>query len=108
MADVRPSTTLSVASRLASSRDITVLHSVAFSYHSSLHEHALGAASSLLLAVVHIHGLGWAVCACGAAAAGRVALHLAVVSPDFSHDIEKGLVNVDARLGRRLNELAAE
>jgi hypothetical protein len=68
-------------------------------HHSHLHEHTLGTASCFLLAVVHIHGLGGSVGARGTAAASRVALHLAVISSDLSHDIVEGLVDVDSRLG---------
>lgn len=67
--------------------------------HSRLHEHTLGTASSFLLAVVHIHRLGGSVGARGATAAGRVTLHLAVISSDFSYDIVEGLVDIDSRFG---------
>lgn len=73
-----------------------------------LHDDTLGAAASLLLAAVHVHGLGRAVEARDAAATGRVALHLAVVSPDLTNDVVEGLLDIQTRLGRRLDELAAE
>lgn len=73
-----------------------------------LHHHAPAAAAGLLLAAVDIHRLGWSVQAGGAAAARRVALHLAVISPDLAHNVVEGLVDIDAGLGRRLDELAAE
>lgn len=73
-----------------------------------LHDHALGAAAGFLLVVVHVHGLRGAIVAGAAAAAGRVALHLAVVPPNLAHNVVEGPVNVDPRLGRRFDELAAE
>jgi hypothetical protein len=82
--------------------------SYALKYYDRLHEHALGAAASFLLAVVHIHGLGGSVCARGAAAASRVTLHLAVISSDLSHDIVEGLVDIDSGLGGGFDKLAAE
>lgn len=72
------------------------------------HDHTLGAAASLLVAIVHVHGLRCAVGASGTAAAGGVALHLSVKSPDLAHDIVEGLVNIDARFGGSLDELATE
>lgn len=73
-----------------------------------LHDDTLGTAAGLSLAFAHLHFVGGAAAATVAAAACRVALHLAVETSDLSDDIVEGLINVDARLGRRLNELAAE
>lgn len=44
----------------------------------------------------------------GRIAAARVSRHVLVVLPDLAHDVEEGVVDVDAALGRRLDELAAE
>jgi hypothetical protein len=73
-----------------------------------LHNDTLGAASGLLLAMVHIHRLGRAIGARETAAAGGVALHLAVVSSDLANNVVKGLLNIQTRLGGSLDELAAE
>lgn len=73
-----------------------------------LHDDALGAAASLLLAAVHVHLFGGAVRARVAAAAGGVALHLAVVSSDLSYNVVEGPLDIETGLGRGLDELAAE
>jgi hypothetical protein len=68
------------------------------------HHHALAAAGVLVLAV-HLHlvvGLGLGVGAAG------VAGHIFVVLADLADDVVEGVVDVDAGLGRGLDELAAE
>lgn len=72
------------------------------------HDDALGTAASLLLAAIHIHLLGRAVEAGATPGAGGVALHFAVEAADLADDVVKGLVDVDSRLGRGLDELAVE
>ena len=73
----------------------------------SSHDDALGAATGLGVVVADFELVrGGAVV--GAAAAGRVSLNLAVVPPDLPHDAVERLVDVDPRLCRCLNELAAE
>lgn len=74
---------------------------------SPSHNHAFGAATRLDVVVASFHLVDWAV-AVGNPTAGRVALHLAVVPPDFSDNIVESLVNVDPRLSGGLDELAAE
>jgi hypothetical protein len=70
----------------------------AFSPHVPfrLHEHTLGTTSGFLLAIVHVHGLGGSIRARGATTAGRVTLHLAVISSNLSYDIVEGPVDIDS------------
>jgi hypothetical protein len=42
------------------------------------------------------------------AATLEVTRHLLVITADLAHDVEKRVVDIDARLGGRLDELAAE
>jgi len=70
------------------------------------HDHASPAAAGVLVPAVHVH-LIVRTLRLRAAAAG-IAGHVFVVFPDLAHDVEEGVVDVDARLGRRLDELAAE
>ena len=72
---------------------------------AALHDET-GAAALLLVVVLDAH-LGDAV---GLSARGRarVRRHFLVVPADLPYDVVKGVVDVDARLGRRLDELAAK
>jgi hypothetical protein len=72
-----------------------------------LHENALGAAACLLLARVHLHGSLVGVVRARVAALVRVA-HLNVVPADLADNVIESLVDVDAGLGRRLEERAVE
>jgi hypothetical protein len=74
------------------------------------HDDALGAASGLLVAVVHVDGLfGGTVGASAAAAARAVSgVGAAVVSANLSDNVIESLVDIDTRLCRRLDELAAK
>lgn len=73
-----------------------------------LHDDTLGAAASFGLAFAHLHLAGRTAIATVAATAGRIALHLAVVATDLSDNIVESLVDVNARLGGRLDEAAAK
>jgi hypothetical protein len=71
------------------------------------HNYALSAAASLLLPALHIEILlGAPVGPVGASC--YVARHLLVVAPDLADEIIEGIVDVDTRLGGRLDEFAAE
>lgn len=71
------------------------------------HNHALRAAAGVGIVVAHFHLVGRAAIV-RSPAAGRVTLHLTVVPPDFPDDIVECLVNIDPRLRRGFNELAAK
>ena len=70
------------------------------------HDSALCAAPGVLILVVHAHlSIGLAtVCARASSSADRVA----VVFADLSNNVVEGVLDVNARLGRSLDELAAE
>jgi len=76
--------------------------------HHHLHDDALGAAAGLGFAFAHFHFVRGSVSAAVTTAACRVALHLAVKAPNLANDIVESLIDVDAGLGRSLNEFAAE
>jgi len=73
------------------------------------HDDTLAAATRLLIVVVHVELFGRAVATARAATrAGRVALDLPVESPDLADNVEEGFLDIGARLGRRLDKLAAK
>jgi hypothetical protein len=71
------------------------------------HKYTLSAAARILLAAIDIHILLGASVG-PVAASGCVACHLLVVASDLADDIVESVVDVDARLRRGLDELAAE
>lgn len=73
-----------------------------------LHDDALGTAAGLGFAFAHFHFVRGSVASSVATAARRVALHLAVKAPNLADDIVESLVNVDAGLGRCLDEAATK
>ena len=69
----------------------------------ALHDSAASAALRLLLALhleLAAHGASRATCA--------IRAHLLVESSDFANNVVESLVDIPARLGRRLDELASE
>ena len=76
-------------------------------FETRSHNYALSAAARILLPAFHIQILlGAPVGPVGASC--YVARHLLVVAPDLADDIVEGIVDVDTRLGGRLDEFAAE
>lgn len=89
------------------SRPARSSHPIAPPFPRYSHKYTLPAATRVRLAAIDIHILlGTAVGS--VAASGGVAGHLLIVAPDLADDIVEGVVDVDARLRRGLDELAAE
>ena len=74
---------------------------------SSLHYCASAAATLLLCVVLNVH-LVDAILALRARRRTCVRRHLFVISANLSYDVVEGIVDIDTRFGRRLNELAAK
>lgn len=74
---------------------------------SILHDNALGAATSLLLSAVHVHLLRRSVGAASTAGATRV-LQVTVVLADLANNVVESLLDIQAGLGRGLDEFAVE
>lgn len=77
---------------------------------NALHQDTRSAASPAALALTHLHlALRSAVSSLATTTATlEVTRHLLVVTADLAHDVEKRVVDIDARLGGRLDEFAAE
>ena len=72
-----------------------------------LHDDALGAAAGALAGLADVHlALGGA--RTEGSRAGWVRRHLLVVAADFADEVVEGVLDVDARPGGGLDELAAE
>lgn len=71
-----------------------------------LHDRALAAAAGVVVVAVNLHLVVRTLGLRGVAT--LVAGHVFVVFPDLAHDVVEGVVDVDSRFGRRLDELAAE
>lgn len=94
---------LSISCRAVSSRQLSLVDA-----SGSSHDDTLGAAAGLVAAVVHVHLLGGAVESGATSATGGVALHFAVEAANLADNVVEGLIDIDSRLGRGLNELAVE
>lgn len=70
------------------------------------HQHTTPAAASLTLFIMG----RWMFCAASACGLTTrwIWWHLLVIPPDFAYDIIEGVVDVDARLGRRFNVCTSE
>lgn len=72
---------------------------------AALHHYTLPTASSFLLLILKAHLVLWLV---PTASTTGVSRHILVVFSNLANDIVEGVVDVDARLGGGLDELAAE
>lgn len=74
----------------------------------SLHDDTLGTASGFVARLGHVHLASVRSTTTKGAAARGIGRHFLVVAANLANQVVEGVVNVDARLGRCLDELAAE
>lgn len=79
-------------------------------HFGTLHQDTRSTASPAVLALTHLHLALWSTVSSLAASAAtlEVTRHLLVVTADLAHDVEKRVIDIDARLCGRLDEFAAE
>lgn len=73
-----------------------------------LHDDTLRAAAGVIARLGHVHLASMRSTTTKGAASRGVGRHVLVVAANLANQVIKGVINVDARLGRCLDELAAE